>query len=78
MIRNKKVLDKKFRDKKIKLWGKQLVEEVERNTLNKILDDYENWIPLMSNNSDEVNDNYYNLDTARELIEEKFPIRKIQ
>ena len=69
-----------IKDKKmeLELIRKKLKEEIERNTFNKILNDYENWIPLMSNNSDEVNDNYYNLDTARELIEEKFPIRKIQ
>jgi len=67
-----------IKDKKFELMRKKIKEEVERNTLNKILDDYENWIPLMSNNSEEVDNNYYNLDTARELIEEKFPIRKLQ
>ena len=67
-----------IKDKKFELMRKKIKEEVERNTFNKILDDYENWIPLMSNNSEEVDNNYYNLDTARELIEEKFPIRKLQ
>lgn len=67
-----------IKDKKFELMAKKLKEEMERNTFNKILNDYENWIPLMSNDSEEVDNNYYNLDTARELIEEKFPIRKLQ
>lgn len=66
------------KDKKFELMRKKLKEEMERNTFNKILNDYENWIPLMSNDSEEVDNNYYNLDTAKEIVEEKFPIRKLQ
>lgn len=67
-----------IKDKKFELMAKKLKEEMERNTFNKILNDYENWIPLMSNDSEEVDNNYYNLDTAKEIVEEKFPIRKLQ
>lgn len=67
-----------IKDKKFELMAKKLKEEMERNTFNKILNDYENWIPLMSNDSEEVDNNYYNLDTAKEIVKEKFPIRKLQ
>lgn len=67
-----------IKDKKFELMAKKLKEEMERNTFNKILNDYENWIPLMSNDCEEVDNNYYNLDTAKEIVKEKFPIRKLQ
>jgi hypothetical protein len=67
-----------MKDKKFELMAKKAKEEMERNTFNKILNDYENWIPLMSNDCEEVDNNYYNLDTAKEIVEEKFPIRKLQ
>jgi hypothetical protein len=69
-----------IKDKKmeLELIRKKLKEEIERNTFNKILNDYENWIPLMSNDCEEVDNNYYNLDTAKEIVRRKFPIRKIQ
>lgn len=69
---------KTIKNKELELHLKKLKEEMERNTFNKILDDYENWIPLMSNDSEEVDNNYYNLDTAKEIVKKKFPIRKIQ
>ena len=60
--------DKKTENRQFELLKIKLKEEMERNTFNKILRDYENWIPLMSNNCEELDDNYYMLDSAKEIV----------